>query len=290
MAFTPPSGQKFFQSIPGNLLLLTVGSAFFSVGATAIAAPKGFLIGGLFGTGLLIWYSTHLLHPGIWYLLFNIPMFLLSWFHVGRSFFFYSLYASIVTGVFSFLIAFEIPIDDQLHAAVASGVLCGAGGGISLRSMGSGGGLDVLGVMLNRRFNIGVGRFGFTFNALLFLTALSTGISVDLFIASIIQIFIAVSTMEYVLRLFNQRKMVFIISTRGEEISEAIVAEGFANSTVLRGKGGYSGDDREILLTVANNLTLRRLEAVVFEIDPQALFVAENTFYVAGANFKRQVF
>ena len=290
MVCTSPSSQKFFQSVPWNLFLLTVGSAFFSVGATAIAAPKGFLIGGLFGTGLLVWYSTHLLNPGAWYLLFNIPMFLLSWFYVGRSFFFYSLYATIATGIFSSLITFEIPINGQLQAAVAAGVLCGAGGGISLRSMGSGGGLDLLGVMLNRRFNIGVGRFGFTFNALLFLLALSTTISLDLFIVSIIQIFIATSTMEYVLRLFNQRKMVFIVSTRGEEISEAVITEGFGGSTLLRGKGGYSGGDREILLTVTNNLTLRRLEAVVFEIDPQALFMVENTFYVAGANFKRQTF
>ena len=290
MPFALPPRQKLFQSVPWNLFLLTAGAAVFSVGATAIAAPKGFLIGGLFGTGLLVWYSTHLLNPGLWYLLFNIPTFLLSWFQVGRSFFFYSLYASVVTGVFSSLITFEIPIDGQLYAAVAAGVLCGAGGGISLRSMGSGGGLDMFGVMLNRRFNIGVGRFGFTYNAVLFLVALLTTISLDLFIASIIQIFVATRTLEYVLRLFTQRKVVFIISVRGEEISEAIIAEG-ASCTVLRGKGGYSGGDREILLTVTNHkLTLHRLEALVFEIDAHALFVVENPFYVSGASFKRQVF
>ena len=290
MPLSLPARHKLFQSVPWNLLLLTVGSAFFAVGATSVAAPQGFLTGGLFGTGLLIWYSTGLLDPGIWYMLFNIPLFLLCWFHVGRSFFFYSLYAAIVTSIFSSLINFAIPIEGQLHAAVAAGVLCGAGGGISLRSMGSGGGLDLLGVMLNRRFNIGVGRFGFIFNASLFLLALATTISMDLFIASIIQIFIATSSMEYVLRMFSQRKMVFIISDRGEEISEAITAEDFARVTILRGKGGYSGHDREILLTVTNNLTLRRLEAKVFEIDPRALFVVENTFYVTGASFRRKVF
>jgi Uncharacterized conserved protein len=158
-----------------------------------------------------------------------------------------------------------------------------------LRSMGSGGGLDILGIILNRRFNIGVGRFGFSFNAILFLVSLFA-ISVDLFVASIIQIFIATNAMEYVLRMFSQRKMVFIISERGEEISEAIISEGFPGVTVLRGKGGYSGSDREILMTVTNNLTLRRLEALVFAIDERALFVVENTFYVTGASFKRQIF
>jgi len=289
MTWSLPSRQALFQSIPWNLFLLTMGPLFFSVGAKAIAAPHGFLTGGLFGSGLLVWYATELLSPSIWYLLFNVPMFLLAWFHVGRSFFWYSLYGTIMTGLFSQIISFEIPIAGDLHAAVAAGVLCGAGGGISLRSMGSGGGLDILGIILNRRYNIGVGRFGFSFNALLFLTALLT-ISVDLFIASIIQIFIATNAMEYVLRMFSQRKMVFIISERGEEISEAIISEGFAGATVLRGKGGYSGSSKEILLTVTNNLMLRRLEALVFSVDDRALFVVENTFYVTGASFKRQVF
>ncbi len=289
MNLTLPTRKQLFQSVPWNLFLLTLGPLFFSIGAKAIAAPHGFLTGGLFGSGLLIWYASGALSPAIWYLLFNLPMFLLAWFHVGRSFFFYSLYATLMTGIFSQLITFEIPITGGIHAAVAAGVLCGAGSGISLRSMGSGGGLDILGIILNRRFNIGVGRFGFTFNALLFLTSLTT-ISMDLFIASILQIFIATNAMEYVLRMFSQRKMVFIISERGEEISEAIISEGFAGATVLRGKGGYSGGDREILLTVTNILILRRLEALVFEIDERALFVVENTFYVTGASFKRQVF
>lgn len=289
MSPTVSMNRKFFQSIPWNLFLLTLGPALFAIGASAIAAPKGFLTGGLFGTGLLVWYATGLLTPAAWYLLANIPMFILSWFHVGKSFFFYSLYGTIMTTIFSSLITFQIPIEGDLHAAVAAGVLCGAGGGISLRSLGSGGGLDVIGVMLNRRFNIGVGRFGFTFNAVLFALSLFT-ISVDLFIASIIQVFIATSALEYVLRLFSQRKMVFIISERGEEISEAIITEGFTGATVLRGKGGYSGSSREILLTVTNNIMLRRLENLVFEIDARALFVVENTFYVAGASFTRKIF
>ena len=289
MKFCMPTRRQLLQSVPWNLFLLTIGPLFFSVGAQSIAAPHGFLTGGLFGSGLLTWYATGLLTPALWYLLFNVPMFLLAWFHVGRSFFLYSLYGTIMTGIFGHLITFEIAISGDIQAAVAAGVLCGAGGGISLRSMGSGGGLDILGIILNRRFNIGVGRFGFSFNAILFLISLLT-ISVDLFVASIIQIFIATNAMEYVLRMFSQRKMVFIISERGEEISEAIISEGFPGATVLRGKGGYSGSDREILMTVTNNLTLRGLEALVFAIDERALFVVENTFYVTGASFKRQIF
>ena len=58
-------------------------------------------------------------------------------------------------------------------------------------------------------------------------------------------------------------------------------------ATLMRGKGAYSGSDREILLTVTNNVALKRLENLVFSIDPRALFIVENTFYVSGGQFAR---
>lgn len=46
-----------------NLFLLTVGAVFFSLGAQAVAAHHGFLTGGIFGAGLLGWYTTGCLRP-----------------------------------------------------------------------------------------------------------------------------------------------------------------------------------------------------------------------------------
>ena len=87
---------------------------------------------------------------------------------------------------------------------------------------------------------------------------------------------------------FNRRKLVFIISDHGEEISEAILVTERFGATMLRGKGAYSGSDREILLTVTNNIALKRLENLVFSIDRNAIFIVENTFYVSGGQFARR--
>ncbi len=279
--------QRLAQSPIWNLFLLTIGSFLFALGAQGVAAHQGFLTGGLFGTGMLIWYGSGWLSPAIWYGIMNIPLFIVSWFHIGRSFLLYSLYATVATSIFSELITYQAPIENSFYAAVAAGVLCGAGAGMNLRTMGSGGGLDVIGVILNRKWNIGVGKFSFSFNAILFVCAAWT-ISLDMVIVSIIQVFITSSIMEYVLRLFNQRKMVYVVTDHGEEISEAIIAEGFGGATVLKGKGAYSGDNREIILTVTNNIVLRQLENLVFDIDSHALFIVENTFYVSGARYPRK--
>ena len=261
----PPTDRsmRLAQSPAWNLLLLTVGSAFFSLGAQGVASHHGFLTGGRFGTGLL------------------------AWFQIGRQFFFYSLYGSLATTAISACISFQIPIQDNFYAAVAAGVLCGTGTGLMLRTLGSGGGLDLIGVILNRRWNVGVGRFSFTYNAVMFLAAVAT-MSLDLIIVSFLQVFIASGTLEYVLRWGNGRKMVYVVCERGEEICEAIIAEGYGGATILKGKGAYSGDNREIILTVTNNILLRRLENLVFDLDPRALFIVENTFYVSGSRYPRK--
>ena len=221
-----------------------------------------------FGAGLLGWYTTGLFTPAIWYLLINIPLFFVSWFQIGRQFFFYSLYGSLATTIISELITFQVPIQDHFYAAITAGVLCGTGTGL-------------------KRWNIGIGRFNFCFNAVMFLASMAT-ISLDMVIVSFIQVFVASATIEYALRMGSQRKMVYVVTDRGEALCEAIIAEGYGGATVLKGKGAYSGGDREIILTVTNNIMLRRLENLVFAIDDKALFIVENTFYVSGTRYPRK--
>lgn len=281
------ASRKLANSPAWNLFLLTAGALLFSLGAQGVAAHHGFLTSGIFGTGLLTWYATGWFSPALWYAMFNVPLFLFAWFQIGRKFFLYSLYGSIATLIFSSLIRFEIPVQDHLYAAVVAGILCGTGVGIQLRTFGSGGGLDLVGVALNRKWNVGVGRFSAAYNAVMFLAAVPI-MSLDLIVVSFIQVFISSATLEYVLRLFSQRKLVYVVSEHGEEICEAVLAEGYAGATVLKGRGAYSGDPREIILTVTNNIMLRRLENLVFEIDDRALFIVENTFYVSGARYPRK--
>ena len=156
-----------------------------------------------------------------------------------------------------------------------------------LRTLGSGGGTDVIAVVLKDRWNFSIGQFNVIFNVLIFMLG-AYRLPLDLIVASMIMMFISSSALEYVLGMFNRRKLVMIISDHGEEISEAILVTERFGATMLRGKGAYSGSDREILLTVTTNIALKRLENLVYSIDPNALFIVENTFYVSGGQFARR--
>jgi len=178
-------------------------------------------------------------------------------------------------------------IQNQLYAAVACGAISGMGAGIVLRSLGSNGGLDVMAVLFYQKFNIGLGKFFFLLNAVLYGFSFLF-VDTDLVIASMIMLFCTSLTMEYALSMFSQRKVVLVISDRAREISISINAQFKMGSTLLSGMGGYSGAPKQIVLTVINNIQLKRLEEIVFTIDPTALFIAENTFSVIGSNLAQR--
>ena len=275
------------SSLWWNLLLIVVGTALYAVGVKALAVPHQFIPGGLFGVGSLIYYLTGWLSPGWLYGLLNVPVFAFAWTKVSRRFCLYSLFAMVLTSLFYEIFTIDIVLKNQLYAAIAAGLICGAGGGIVLRSLGSCGGLDVLAVWLNQKYNIGVGRTYFGFNLLLFLTS-AAYLPADQIVASLILVFLCSATVDYVLSMFSQRKMVMIISNQHEEIAKGIMGELKLGVTRLKGEGAYTGTPRDVLLTVVNNIQLKRLEEIVFTRDDNALFIVDNTFSVIGSTFSRR--
>ena len=275
-----PTKQAFF-SFCRNIFLLTLGAFLFSFGAECVAAKGGFLTGDIYGLGILVWSTSKTLTPAIWFLIFNIPLFVLAWVYVGRTFFFFSLYGMLITTLISSLLTFDVSINHQFYAAVASGVICGAGIGIMLRSLGSGSGLDVVGMILNRKWGVGLGQTHLYFNAVLFLGCL-VFINVDTVIVSMIQVYLSSVAMEKVMGMFSQRKVVFILSDRSAEIARKITRRLGVGATFLDGRGAYSGEAREVIMVVVNNLQLKRLEEAVFSTDKNALYIVENSFAVRG--------
>ena len=274
-------------AVAWNLLLLTAGAAFYAFGINALAVPHKFVSGGVFGLSLLAYYTTGLLSPAIWNVLLNLPIFLFGLFFVSRRFFFYSVYGVFIVSLFVQLMHVSLPVHDDMLAAVTGGALCGAGVGIMLRSLGSSGGLDIIAVYLHQRFNIRIGQFIFLFNLGLFsLSFYSLGLERVLF--SLVMTFILGNVADHFISLFNQRKMVIVVSDRAQEIADSVLERIHRGATFLSGRGAYSKESKEVLMTVVNNLQLKRLEETVFSIDPQAFMIIENTFNVLGTGFSRR--
>ena len=144
--------KKITYSLGWNLFIITIGSVIFSMGVKGVVIHHDFITGGLFGLGLLVYYKTRVLSPGIWFFLLNIPLFIIGWFYLSKRFLFYSLYSIAVITISTEYIHLDFGIHQQLYAAIAGGIIYGIGSGIILRSLGSSGGLDVVAVILNQKF------------------------------------------------------------------------------------------------------------------------------------------
>jgi uncharacterized membrane-anchored protein YitT (DUF2179 family) len=279
--------RLFAFSIPWNLFLLTLGSFVFALGIKTLTVPHGFLSGGISGIALLTYYFSQTLTPGIWLLLLNIPVAVAGWVFISRRFVLYTAYGMFAITAWMELMSFTLPVHDHLLAAMAAGILIGTGAGISLRSLGSSGGLDIVAIILHQRFGFRIGQIAFAFNATLFLSSFAL-METDKVLYSLIVVFVTSQVMDYVLSMFNQRKLVFVISERAQDIADAIIKEAHRGVTLLEGKGGFTGQPKQVVMTVVNNVQQKKLEELIFTQDPDAFVILENTFNVIGKGFSRR--
>jgi uncharacterized membrane-anchored protein YitT (DUF2179 family) len=282
--------QNITYSVPWNLFLITLGSIILAVGLKSIIIPHGMITGGISGLSILLLYYTGVLTPGLWFLILNIPIFIIGWKFISKRFLYYSLYGMIVLTISIDLANFKIEISDPWLAALAGGIFFGAGAGIVFRSLGSSGGNDIISILLNQKFGFRIGTYNFIFSFVLFLFSFGT-LETDLIIYSMATSYIASQVMESCMTLFNQRKMVFIISEKSRPIADEIIKKINRGATFLKGEGAYTGKSKDIILTVVNTFQIKRIEEVVFGIDPDAFLITENTFNVLGKGFsKRKVY
>ena len=279
--------SSLIYSIPWNVFLMALGSLIFSFGYKAVAVPYGLLTGGVGGAALLASHTLDALTPGIWYFLLNLPLFVVGWFGVSRRFVLYSLFGMLFVTVSIEMISYELVVADSFLAVMAGGMLMGAGAGIALRSLGSCGGLDIIAVYLNQKYNLKMGQVFFAFNLVLFGAGLFI-LPVSDVLYSLAMLFLSTGTMEYFLSMFNERKMVLVVSDHGPELARAIGKKLGRGATMLHGQGCYSQTQKEVVLTVINNPQLKRLYQIIDDIDPKAFYVVANTMEVQGEAFAKR--
>ena len=121
--------RRLYDYTLWNLFLLTVGAGFVTFAVQNVAAPHGFLTGGVMGVSLLCTYIFgNFITATTWNLLFNIPLMLFSWFNVSRAFVIYTTYGTFAMSAWGIVLdGMTVPIQDPLYACILSGVLYSVG-------------------------------------------------------------------------------------------------------------------------------------------------------------------
>ena len=270
-----------------NLLLIASGSLISAVAVNGILIPQQFFGAGFTGMAIVIHYLVPPLPVGGVYLLLNIPVFALGWLYVGRRFFFYSIAGMLFfSGALQWIHLF-IPVHDKILSAILAGIIMGVGAGITLRSLGSGGGSGILSVILIKRFSIRLGNTMLAMNSLVLLAG-AILFSLEASLYTLIFIFVSSYIINVVVMGLSQRKAVMIISPEWEKISREIVVGVYRGVTMIKGKGGHSGQEIQILYTIIPFQELPRLKRLVRAIDPDVFMVVSDTLEVMGIHIGNQ--
>jgi uncharacterized membrane-anchored protein YitT (DUF2179 family) len=219
--------------------------------------------------------------------LLNIPLFVVGWLFVGRRFFFYSLAGMTIFSGALFLHVPAIPINDPLLKALTAGIISGIGSGVILKSLGSGGGLDILSVILLKRFSVPIGTTVMGFNCTLMLACLFR-FSLEIVLYTLIYLFVTTQLINLVVTGLNQRKAVMVVSPKWQEIAQEIMETMQRGVTIVNGEGGYTGHALRILYSVITFQELSRFKEMVRQHDPQAFLVVTETLEVMGKGIGNQ--
>lgn len=271
----------FAGQVLRNLVFMTVGSLLCAVAINGILVPHRFFGAGFTGMSLIIHYLAPSLPVAALYFILNVPLFALGWMYVGRRFFLYSIAGTLIFSGALACTHVSLPVYDKLLCALLAGIIMGMGSGIILRSLGSAGGLDILSVILFKRFSIRLGTSILAFNSFI-LAAGAILFSLEMALYTLIFLFGTSYMVNLVVTGLSQRKAVFIISLQWEEISQEIMKKIQRGVTIIGGRGGYTGREEHILYTVITFRELSRLKQLVSSIDPDAFVVVTETLEVMG--------
>lgn len=279
--------KKHLRDFIYNTFLLVLGSAVCAVAVNAFLIPHGFLSSGITGVALMIYYIFPVMPVGLLYFLINIPIFFMGWFFVGFRFVFYTVWGMFLYSVMLYLLNFQVVLPDNMLAAITAGVLTGVGVAIMLRSYGSGGGSEILCVIMNKFFSITVGTGGIIINSIV-LAASFMLFPVDRVLYTFIFIIVSTWTTDMVFHGLSRRKAALIISGEWEKIARTLTSVHKKGVTLINGCGGYEGGDKTILYSVVNRRDIPLLKRTVLEIDPNAFITIMGASDVVGVDVGNQ--
>jgi len=264
-----------------------IGVIITAFGVSFFLIPAKIAAGGVSGLATVVFHLTGF-PAGITMLLFNIPLFLLSWRLIGPMFGAKTLFGTITISIFVDLFnQFAVPMtSDLLLAAIYGGVISGIGLGLAFRSGGSTGGTDMAAQLVARFFPTSVGQaLLFVDGFVIILAGLAFGLELAMY--ALIAVFITTKTIDLVQEGQNYAKATLIISDRAEEIGQSIMERLERGVTSLDGRGMYTKDDKDVLLVIVSRVEIAQVKEIVREFDQSAFVVIADVHEVLGEGFRR---
>lgn len=276
---------KFGTFYLKTLFWLIIGSTLAALAIDVILIPNRLIDGGIVGISMMSAYLSHEEYLPFYLMLFNLPFVFLAFRQIGKHFVIQMLTA---VGLFALALSlfFWVPEwfdltplrfnGSDLEVIILGGFVLGVGVGLIIRNGASTDGTEILGIIINRRLGFSVGQVILAANIIIFAIAGFVYKNWHTAFMSLMTYVVATKVMDMVIVGFEDTKSAMIISQNPQHLADVLMKELGIGLTVMYGRGGYTGDTREILYVVVERLQLAELKELVHREDPAAFIAIEN--------------
>ena len=192
------------------------------------------------------------------------------------------LYPIMVKVTADFSTKFVLDTSDILLVVLFAGVLNGVANGLMYKSGYSNGGLPIISQILYEKYQISIAKTSMIMNIIIVcIGGFFFGTTNVLY--AIIYLYINNIVMDRVLLGISTNKAFYIMTKKEEEIKDYIINSLHHTVTTFNVKGGFLEDKRKVILTVIPSSEYYKLTEGIKEIDPEAFYVATDSYQVEGA-------
>ena len=269
-----------------DIIQMTLGNAICAFSVVCFALPYKMVVSGMSGIGRMVNYLTGL---NVSYVVgaFNIILFIIGAVVLGKKF-----AATIALGTFAFpffmgifeqLTMLQHLVEEPMLAAICAGVLDGVGLGLVLRVGGSTGGIDVPAMIMNRKLGWKLPTVMSAIDIAIFFIQIPIT-KPEGIILGILYTLVYSVVMDKMIVMEQGGYQIMIWTEKLPEINEALLEIGFG-TTLIKARGGYLRDDKEVILCAASNRNFNKVRRAVLAIDPNAFMTITGMNEVNGNGF-----
>ncbi len=277
--------SKFLNEFKRYFFMI-IGCFLFSSGLTVFLIPNKIITGGVSGIASVINILTGL-PTGIFIVVLNLPILLGGLKMMGWKFLIRSLITTLTLGLTTEICGLiPAPTDDPILSVLYGGILQGAGLYLFIKYEMSSGGTELLARITHSFIKVGtIATHVAVLDGMIVIFGAIMMDNVNSALYALILIFVTAKVNDLLLMGFNKTKLCYIITDNAEELAENIINRLPRGVTLIDGKGMYTKEHRNLLMSCIYQKQITGLKTLVKEIDPNAFVIVCDANEVYGKGF-----
>lgn len=276
-----------WKKLAYDVFIDIVGGVLIGLGLYNFAVNAEFPLAGISGIALIL-YRLFGVPIGWGTMLMNIPIIIICYKMLGKEFFARSIRTLIITSVIIDYVVPLLPVysGDRMLAAVCTGVFSGLGYAFIYMNNSSTGGMDFVIMAIRLKHpHLSIGKIVFVLDCLIVLLGGIIFKDVDATIYGFIITYFLTVVIDKIMYGINAGKMTLIVTGHGKEVCSRIDHYTGRGSTILKGKGSYTGVEKDVVMCACSNKQMYVIRKMVKEVDPKAFTVIMESNEVMGEGF-----